>query len=59
MYAFLFTVSYDLVNKLNDLQVDIMRKINRLDHLVFFDLIGTCLNHNDFFAGRGDCQVQV
>ncbi len=41
----------DLIDEVNDRQVDVMALVDRLDHLIFFDLVGARLDHDDL--GRG------
>ena len=52
-------LSYNLIDKGNNLLVDGMRLINGLNHLLFGNLISPGLNHNHLLAGRSHGQVQI
>ena len=50
---------YDFSDKLYQRLIDFMSHVNRFQHLRFRHFICSCLNHNYFFTGRCDSQVQI
>ncbi len=48
---FLAALSDDLIEELDDLLVDLVGLVDRLDHLRFRDLVGAGLDHDDLLAG--------
>ena len=55
----LTTLGDDGIEEADDLLVDLVGLIDRLDHLIIGDAVCTSLDHDDLIAGRCDGQVQV
>ena len=49
----------DLVDEGDNLLVHFMSLVDCLDHLVFRNLVGAGLDHDDFFSCGGNCQLQI
>ena len=49
----------NLVDECDDGLVDLMRLVNRLNHLCFRHLVCTCLDHDNLFSGGCNSQIQI
>ena len=56
---FFSTVCNNFIDKFNNLTIYFMRFENSLDHLSFWNLICSCLNHDYFFSCRSNRQFQI
>ena len=50
---------HDFIEKCDDLLVDLVAAVDRLDHFVLGEFIGARLDHDDFFTGRSHGKSQI